>query len=46
MRDAIPGGPGKRFLAFAVATAGVVLASPAAAFAHSLSLDDDPNRPL
>ena len=46
MRDAMPGGPGKRFLAFAVATAGVVLASPAAAFAHSLSLDDDPNRPL
>jgi hydrogenase/urease accessory protein HupE len=39
-------GPSKRLLAFMVATAGVFLASPAAAFAHSLSLDDDPNRPL
>jgi hydrogenase/urease accessory protein HupE len=32
--------------AFAVATVGVVLASPAVAFAHDLGLDDDPNRPL
>jgi hydrogenase/urease accessory protein HupE len=39
-------GPGNRFLAFAVATAGVFLASPAAAWAHSLNVDDDPNRPL
>jgi hydrogenase/urease accessory protein HupE len=35
-----------RFFAFAVATAGVFLASPVAAFAHDLGLDDDPNRPL
>jgi hydrogenase/urease accessory protein HupE len=31
---------------FAVAAAGAFLASPAAAFAHDLGLDDDPNRPL
>jgi hypothetical protein len=35
-----------RFFAFAVAAAGVLLASPEAAFAHDLGLDDDPNRPL
>jgi hypothetical protein len=39
-------GPSKRLLVFVVATAGVFLASPAAALAHSLSLDNDPNRPL
>jgi hydrogenase/urease accessory protein HupE len=35
-----------RLFAFAVAAAGVLLASPEAAFAHDLGLDDDPNRPL
>jgi HupE / UreJ protein/Protein of unknown function (DUF3105) len=30
----------------AMVTAGVLLASPAAAWAHTLNLDDDPNRPL
>jgi hydrogenase/urease accessory protein HupE len=36
----------RRFLVFAGVAAGVLLASPAAAFAHDLGLDDDPNRPL